>query len=248
MESPSRPVPVSADRLLVIVEVDREDRVLCQQPGCGHGVYKRIHVVRADGKLKVLGSTCFEKVYGGSDALGRPQIGGNGGQRLTPEQRALLEANTAELLAQLEAAENARHELMRERLAALKQASQRSTPPPSYMAPREPARSAVGFGHVSPWPWAKPLASLAYFRLWDGTGWTRVQHSDGRQLLAPYPIFNGWGEALPASIGTPDVELQALVIADLRSAVANLSRVGDPARVGIWRDIAPDAIKQLSKR
>jgi hypothetical protein len=31
-------------QLLVIVSVDSAQRVLCQNPGCGHSVYRAIHV------------------------------------------------------------------------------------------------------------------------------------------------------------------------------------------------------------
>ncbi|MES2980224.1 MAG: hypothetical protein V4731_17530, partial [Pseudomonadota bacterium] len=45
-------------------------RVQCQQPGCGHSFYRRIHVVQEAGRLLVLGSTCFEKRFGTALALG----------------------------------------------------------------------------------------------------------------------------------------------------------------------------------
>ena len=36
-------------RLRAIVTVDEQDRVRCQQPGCGHSVYAAIHVVEENG-------------------------------------------------------------------------------------------------------------------------------------------------------------------------------------------------------
>ena len=62
-------------RLRAVVAVDEKDRVQCQQPGCGHSVYAAVHVVEEDGRLLVLGSTCFAKRYGSSHALGPAQYG-----------------------------------------------------------------------------------------------------------------------------------------------------------------------------
>ena len=84
MEQPEPP------RLLAIVGVPPKERVLCGQPGCGHGVYAEIHVVQDAGKLLVLGSTCFAKRYGSPKALGTASVGGGGGRQLTPEERVLL--------------------------------------------------------------------------------------------------------------------------------------------------------------
>lgn len=51
--------------LLAVVEVDKADRVVCQAAGCGHGVYRRIHLVRhGDGSLEVYGSDCFGRLFG----------------------------------------------------------------------------------------------------------------------------------------------------------------------------------------
>lgn len=49
----SEPPSPPAAELLAIVEVDKADRVVCQADGCGHSVYRRIHVVRHDGRLGV---------------------------------------------------------------------------------------------------------------------------------------------------------------------------------------------------
>jgi len=76
--------------LLAIVGVDQSQRVRCGQPGCGHSVYRHIHVVREGADLIVLGSTCFEKRYGGISILGAPRYGGGSGKQLTEEERLLL--------------------------------------------------------------------------------------------------------------------------------------------------------------
>lgn len=96
-------------KLLAIVSVEHEDRVQCGQLGCGHSIYRAIHVVRDNGSLIVLGSTCFAKRYGSAVSLGTARFGaGACGRTLTAEERVLLVANTAELLARFEAEELAR--------------------------------------------------------------------------------------------------------------------------------------------
>lgn len=53
------------ETLLAVVEVDKANRVICQAEGCGHGVYRRIHVVRHDdGTVGVYGSGCFGRLFG----------------------------------------------------------------------------------------------------------------------------------------------------------------------------------------
>lgn len=89
-------------RLIAIVGVDQDAKVQCQQPGCGHSVYRRIHVVQEAGKLLVLGSTCFEKRFGTVSALGNATYGGGAGRTLTVEEREMLIQNTAELIARFE--------------------------------------------------------------------------------------------------------------------------------------------------
>lgn len=97
-------------RLLAVVEVPQADRVVCQAPGCQHPVFRRIHVVRKDGQLTVLGSECFKKLFG--EGHSAPSYGTGEGRLLTPEERQLLVENTARLIAQFEA----------EHLAALERA------------------------------------------------------------------------------------------------------------------------------
>lgn len=89
--------------LLAIVEVDPTERVVCQAEGCGHGVYRRIHVVRCDdAKVRVYGSDCFGRLFHGLIAEARPRYGSGDGRALTPEERAMLAANTERLVAQFE--------------------------------------------------------------------------------------------------------------------------------------------------
>lgn len=58
--------------LFAIVEVDQADRVVCQAPGCGHSVYKRIHVVRQYGQTSVYGSDCFARLFADIVRAGQP--------------------------------------------------------------------------------------------------------------------------------------------------------------------------------
>lgn len=101
-------------RLLAVVEVPQNERVVCQAPNCKHPIYKRIHVVLQDRQLTVLGSECFKKLFG--EEHSGPNYGSSEGRLLTPEERLLLVGNTARLIAQFEAEHQAA--LERERIAA----------------------------------------------------------------------------------------------------------------------------------
>jgi hypothetical protein len=162
---------------------------------------------------------------------------------LTAEERVLLVGNTVELLARFEAeelvqakADDAKpvhvipqvHQALRPRV---------DTPP----VPRTNWAAMPGYSASSPTPrnWMKPLTSMAYFRLQDGTGWVRVQHRDSRQLLVPWPAFDGWDEAFPPSIGVVDSACGGYVLpADVKTAVAYLrSRAEREMVSGIWKEI-----------
>lgn len=104
--------------LLSVVEVSQANRIRCQADGCGHSVFKRIHVVLVDGKFQVLGSQCFAKLYGGmGTSVAVPYYGGTGARPLTDDERAILVENTARFIEQLE---NERIEF--ERVAAIREA------------------------------------------------------------------------------------------------------------------------------
>lgn len=90
--------------LLSIVEVDREDRILCQAVGCGRQVYKRIHVVLVGTEFRVLGSHCYQILYGtAGEPAQEPEYGTFEGRRLSDEQRQMLIENTALFIENLEA-------------------------------------------------------------------------------------------------------------------------------------------------
>lgn len=128
----------SSAYLLAVVEVDKADRIQCQAEGCGHPVYKRIHVVLAGLEFKVLGSQCYERLYGQTTLTSQvPQYGAGTGRLLTQEERLILVENTA---AFIEALEAERVEL--ERRAALKAAQLRES---------ESARAAIQLAPQEHW-------------------------------------------------------------------------------------------------
>ena len=94
------------DDIAVVPQAVRAILLNTHQPGCGHSIYRAIHVVRDNGNLIVLGSTCFAKRYGSADNLGTARFSASGGGRtLMAEERVLLVDNTAELLARFETEE-----------------------------------------------------------------------------------------------------------------------------------------------
>lgn len=114
-------------QLLAVVGVDKQARVVCQAPGCGHGVYRRIHVVRHDdGRLGVYGSDCFERLFGHLVEKA-PRYGSGEGWELTAEERQMLADNTERLITQLEAEHQALLEqgrLRREQQEKVEQAAE----------------------------------------------------------------------------------------------------------------------------
>ena len=84
----------------------------------------------------------------------------------------------------------------------------------------------------------KPGTSMAGFKLKDGTAWVRVQHVDGRQLLTPWPTFDGWDEWLPAHLGSPEHVLGAYVVADLRETISFVRCLAVRECIsGVWVEI-----------
>lgn len=230
----------SHPQLLAIVSVEREQRVLCQNPGCGHGVYAAIHVVQDGGQLLVLGSTCYARRYGGAQALGNPaySAGTGVGGLLTAQERETLANNTADLIAQLKV----RHEAvmaegeakllsLRERVAH-QQAERLALFAPRPAQPRQPPPE-------HPWPWQHASnTSVAVVRGPDGHHWVRVLHRDGRQRLAPWPLFEGWEEAFPPSVGSPDETSQAYLVPNIIAGLQWLARRGfSQPQVSRWPEV-----------
>lgn len=149
----------SGTYLITVLEVPKENRVLCQAEGCGHAVYKRIHVVHDHGAIKVVGSECFKQLYAGlPPAAAAPRFGSSEGRMLSAEEREALINNTRALVAMLEIehddaerARVAREDAVRATAARLQQermlrATGAPSRPGSTMAPvrgEEPSRAEM---------------------------------------------------------------------------------------------------------
>lgn len=214
-------------RLLAIVSTTPKSRVQCQNLGCGHGVYAAIHVVEDGGRLVVLGSTCFAKRYGGRLALGKPSYspGGGGGTVLSEEERQMLRDNTAALMAMFKHQHEHAMRVAADKLKAMRvQFSQPTAYQLQVQASLAPRLSA---STRRPWSWQHPKnTSIGVFSSPSGQNWIRVQHMDGTQKLAPWPMFDGWDEALPPSCGAPDFDLLAYSVSDLQKAFSTLIELG----------------------
>lgn len=242
------PVPNrESAQLLAIVEVEHDQRVRCGNPGCGHSVHKAIHVVQDGPELLVLGSTCFNKRYGGG-ALGKPRYGGGAGRTLTAEERELLLTNTTALLERFEAELDVKRQKLQAMRAAFEARAAAQRSPPSYaparppqvvpLAPNRGPELGSAMKRSAPWPWMKPQTSMAGFRLRDGSAWVRVQHRDGQQMLVPWPTFDSWDEWLPGHLGKPEQALGAYKMDDVRAVIAFLRNLATRERVsGIWSEI-----------
>lgn len=241
----------SAPRLMAVVEVDKNEKVFCSQPGCHHTVYKAIHVVCDGTQLLVLGSTCFKKRYGSLSALGKAVHWGGGGKVLTSEERALLAANTEALLARFEAEEERlRQHVLLKRQGLLDVAAR--LPGAVWSTAPQLSKRPVAVGLQSrvpfPWPWMKPGTSVAAFKLHDGSCWVRVQHKDARHFVVPWPSFDGWDEALPPVVGRPHMDVGGYeVVGALADAVAFLRAHALRERVtGLWGEaltvLGPDSL------
>lgn len=231
-------------KLLAIVAVDPNDRVQCGQPGCGHSVYARIHVVREGTELMVLGSTCFEKRYGSASALGAASYGGGSGRQLTAEEREMLVSNTAQLLARFE------DERLREIALATARAeeSRRQKPQLPNSASFYPGSTIAATASApgaTPWSWKARGTSMFYIQLREGSGWVRVQSAQGVQFLVPWPTFDGWDEALPAHIGPVDLEHGGYKLDDVAAALRYLRQMSNWELVsGIWSEILAEIAKR----
>ena len=144
-----------SNRLLAIVEVSPELRVACHASGCGHSVYKRIHVVSIDGSLQVLGSECFKRLFGGVIGA-NPAYGSSDGRRLTDTERRMLQENAAQLIAQFEAEHEAAQAAAREKLQRLRQSAiareASGGPPHRFRAPFPVRQPAPPRRHPGPTP------------------------------------------------------------------------------------------------
>ena len=129
--------------LLAVVEVPHDERVRCAAEGCGHSVYRRVHLVRTGGSTKVYGSDCFTRLFG-STPTGQavPRYGTGTGRSLTPEERALLTDNTERLIEQFEQEHQAQI-AEAERRRALLEARQPPQAPASMPQPQHAQQPAA---------------------------------------------------------------------------------------------------------
>lgn len=162
--------------LLVIVEVDKSQRVICQAPGCGHAVYKRIHVVKTDDGFSVLGSECFKKLFGDMQTTSTPYYGTSDGRKLSPEEHQQLVENTAtfidfleserfdqECMAQLRQADEDR--VRAEQTEQLRHRAAQLSTPKVIMSPFQYPDTARYAGYDGPagmhWMWVRDLRESA---------------------------------------------------------------------------------------
>lgn len=92
-------------QLLFVASVDESRKLVCQAPGCGRAIAKAVHVIRdSTGTIRVIGSGCYGRLSGHEEATRHgATIAGFDGRRLTPEERALMIADTAAFIADVEA-------------------------------------------------------------------------------------------------------------------------------------------------
>ncbi|CAM3798161.1 hypothetical protein [Parendozoicomonas haliclonae] len=90
------------NELLAIIEVDKNNKVLCGAPECKRSIFKRIHVIRENGKINILGEKCFIGIHGKTLGKEKPKLTGNTYRKLTEEERELLLLNTEKLIEKLE--------------------------------------------------------------------------------------------------------------------------------------------------
>lgn len=230
--------------LHAIIAVDSAHAVRCQHTGCGHKVYAAVHIVQEADEFLVLGSSCFAKRYGSPKTLGSSMHGTGNGRRLTEQERALLVANTAALIAFFEEQERDRLAQEQQRLAEQKAIAERQEQ--LRLARYKQVTSLSGRTPVhrptnSPWPWQSAKhSSIAVLVSPDSQVWVRVEHQNGSQKLVPWPVFAGWEMALPAEVGEPDHDVQCYAVKDIVKAMRILVSLGySEPKVGGWRDVLP---------
>jgi hypothetical protein len=87
---------------VAIVEVPEHKKIVCQAEGCGHSVFRRVHVIKQGSDIGVFGSTCAAKMFGQLLKNSRPTIHMSEGINLSEPDVELLEQNTRELIAKLQ--------------------------------------------------------------------------------------------------------------------------------------------------
>lgn len=208
---------MSQRKLLAIVSVEESKRVRCQYPGCGHPIYRSIHVVQDGSDLLLIGSTCITKDGFGTD-LGEPAYthGGGGGRLLSEEERQALIANTAELIARLKFEYESRTAASIPATTVVKQMHAAQNPP--RKTPHESRSPAQ-------WPWVDPSRSMLLLQMPDGSTWLRVQARSGKHHLMPFPVFDGWDEVLPPIYGQVNSTSDGYELSNLVGAIQYMRKM-----------------------
>lgn len=111
-----------------------------------------------------------------------------------------------------------------------------ASPPSPASLPRAPSISELD---SSPWAaWRKPRSAFLCYGLQDGSAWILFAHGDGRYVMAPWPLEEGWDESMPPRIGVPDLELGVYVLEDRLATMVYLG--GMKPRVqsaSTWSDL-----------
>jgi hypothetical protein len=171
--------------LVMVVEVDWDDRIRCQAPGCGKPVYKRIHVVRDSDPVIVVGSECWARFYAGIPGTSsKPQHGTTQGHKLTAQERAQLLANTAAFIARIE-----QEALAAAAIADAERAKRESARPP------QPRRQPPPFDpddppYVAPEEHGQRPSPREALQKWREHEALRI----ARELLAHSPAFQSFPE------------------------------------------------------
>jgi hypothetical protein len=174
-----------SEKLLAVVGVEKADRVVCQAQGCGHGVYRRIHIVRHDnGVVGVYGSDCFSRLFGHLVECS-PRYGSGDGRELTADERQMLSENTERLIAQFEAEQQALLEqarLHQEQQAKVEQAARERLERQREDAERRRTQTARDLAAAE--LEAKAIVRQKYSVDPDAPGWRGLVLDEVRKLLA----------------------------------------------------------------
>lgn len=82
---------------------------------------------------------------------------------------------------------------------------QTPTPQAIVMPSQQPAPASAFVDTVYDWaPNRKSRSAFVFYRLRDGTAWVVYTQKDNSTWIVPWPVFDGWDECLPPSVGVAD--------------------------------------------
>lgn len=156
----------------------------------------------------------------------------------------MLVSNTAQLLARFEDERLREIALATARAEEAHQQKPHLSNSPSFF-PWSSIAATASASKATPWSWKARGTSMFYIQMRDGSGWVRVQSERGMQFLLPWPMFDGWDEALPAHIGPVDLEHGGYKLDDVAAALRYLRQKSKWELVsGIW----PEILAEIAKR